>query len=153
MPGEPVGVFDVNTLEVIEMVSGVETSSHIVDVGENFNVRAEITADGTDPAWKSWRDINDALGPGNEMYFVRAHFYAEGMGPGVLNQTFGTTDEPINADNFTVDSPLDNIGNDGIYRCGVMVNVYFKFGVVEVPMKAWLGFNEECPLQVNEHET
>ncbi len=153
MPGEPVGAFDVNTLEVIEMVGGVETSSHIVDAGETFELRAHITAVGTDPFWGFLRAVNAALGPGNEVLFARGEFYAEGMGPGVPNQVFGTTDEPINADTFTVDSPGNSIVPDGIYRCGVMLNVYFILGAVEVPLKTWVGFNEECPLMVNPHET
>ena len=153
MPGEPVGTFDVNTLEIIEMVAGVETTSLIVDVGETFELRAHITADRIDPLWVFMRAINAALGLGNEVFFVRAEFYAEGMGPGVPNQAFGTTYEPINADTLEAKDAGNSIGPDGIYRCGVMVNVVFKSGTIEVPLKAWVGFNEECPLMVNPHET
>jgi hypothetical protein len=160
MAGEPEGVFDVTKLEVIETdAAGVEHSSSIIDVGEAFKLRATIKGKAGDPTWEAFKAINAPVGV-PDFFQVRARFYAEGMGPGVPNRFFGALKfVSITADEFTVDSDVVTVGAQGIYRCGVRVNVFFYWDPpgapppITIPWRGWLGYNEDCVLEVNPFET
>jgi hypothetical protein len=135
------GLFDVTKLEVIELetAGGAEVSSNIIDVGENFYLKA--TFEGSGAIWS-----NVLLGK-----YV-AQFYAHGMGYNVPNQDLGTTSGDVNAlggPPYTVKSPTKSITDEGLYRCGVTITFQTSTGV---PFYGVLGYNEDCVMQVNELE-
>jgi hypothetical protein len=130
--------FDVSELEIVE--TGTTTPNNIVDVDEDFQLRARIEGSGS-----TWNNLKATD------HKVKAQFYAEGMGPGVPDQTFGDpVFEDIAADDFWVESETVSVADEGIYRCGVVVTVYDD--TEAIPWVGWLGYNEDCVLQVNPHE-
>jgi hypothetical protein len=129
--------FDVSELRVVEL--GTSDPNNIVDVGESFQLKARIEGSGS-----TWNNLKATD------HKVRAQFYAEGMGPGVPNQSFGEKFADISGDDFWVTSDPDDVAHEGIYRCGVVVTIWDD--AETNAWKGWLGFNEECPLQVNPHE-
>jgi hypothetical protein len=146
MPGQPAGEFDVTQLVAIETeAGGVELPSSIIDVGESFHLRATFTGSGT-----NWNNMK-ALG-----LTADVQFYAEGMGPGVFNQNFGTTPVILDPaqDQYEVNSPSASVANAGIYRCGVVVT--FRLDnpapAPDLPWNGWLGFNEDCVIQIHPQE-
>lgn len=141
MGGEmtPSGTFDVTKLECWE-VEATDILSNIIDVGEDFYLKAYFEGSGT-----QWTNMETA----EFEYVVR--FYAEGMGPGVpdvdLDETTGNLVDGQTT--YEINSPTTHIDDEGIYRCGVTVVFRTKDGV------RWpgvLGFNEDCVIQVNPEE-
>ena len=143
MPGQPEGEFDVTTLEAIETEpSGVQHPSSIFDFGEQFNLQATFQGSGT-----QWENMKL-----NRFAYV-AQFFAEGMGPGVADQDFGTTNGNLTpAQNvYEVGSPNASINAVGIFRCMVVVT----FRGPATPPRPWigfLGFNQDCVIQVHAFE-
>jgi hypothetical protein len=150
MPGEPEGEFEVTKLEAIETEDGTEKPSKIFDTGEDFNL--EVSFEGSGANWNNMK----ALGPLGMSYHVQ--FYAEGMGPTVWNRNFGTKSGQLNPaeDKYVIRSDACNVNKGGIYRCGVMVT--FRFdppppGGPGQPWYGWLGFAEDCVIQIHPLET
>jgi hypothetical protein len=137
MPGEPEW-FDVTKLEAIEIDEpGVEFPSNIIDWGEDFYLKA--TFEGHGPLWDNMTQ--------NGFQYI-AQFYAEGMGPGVADQNFGSTQGNLvpGQPQYQVNSPVANIEAEGVWRCGVMVTFRTAdagrwYGV--------LGYNEDCVIQMS----
>jgi hypothetical protein len=130
--------FDVSELEIVE--SGTTTPNNIVDVDEVFELRARIEGSGS--TWDNLKSTD---------HKVKAQFYAEGMGPGVWNRTFGAPKfVDISDDDFWVESDSVTVDRAGIYRCGVIVTIWDD--AETNAWKGWLGFNEDCRLLVNPHE-
>lgn len=136
MPGEFAGgQFDVTKLEAIEIetATGVESPSNIIDYGENFYLQATFEGKGT-----AWPNLTGGT-------YV-AKFYAEGMGPSVPDQDFGTVKGPMTGKSkYTVKSPVNNITTEGLYRCGVTVSFRKADGT---PFYGVLGYNEDCVIQI-----
>lgn len=143
MPGQPEGEFDVTKLEAIEKEpSGGEHPSYIFDYGESFQLQATFQGSGT-----QWENMKL-----NKFAYV-AQFFAEGMGPGVADRDFGTTSGNLASgqDVYEVRSPNVSINAMGIFRCIVVVT----FRGPGTPPKPWigfLGFNEDCVIQVHVYE-
>ena len=129
--------FDVSQLRVVE--SGTMSPNNIVDPGENFELEATIAGNGL-----TWANLI------NSHHKVKAQFYAEGMGPGVPDQDFGHVFLDIPGNNFAVKSAPVNVPDAGIYRCGVVVSVWDNGQTNS--WVGWLGYNEDCLLQVNEED-
>jgi hypothetical protein len=129
--------FDVSELEIVEL--GTTTPNNIVDVGANFQLRARIEGSGS--VWNNLKTTD---------HVVKAQFYAEGMGPGVPDHTFGADIfKDISADDFWIESDPVSVAEEGIYRCGVVVTIWDD--AAANPWTGWLGYNEDCVLQVNPH--
>ena len=128
--------FDVTELRVIEEGGGA--LNNIVDQTEEFKLEAHI--EGSGPDWDNYVTIG---------CIARARFYADGMGPGVTDHNFGTEEEPMSND-FWIETELVSVDEEGIFRCGVVVNLYTPGGAD--PLGGYVGYNEDCILQVNPHE-
>lgn len=130
--------FDVSELEIVEQ--GTTTPNNIIDVGEDFQLRARIEGSGS--VWNNLKTTD---------HKVKAQFYAEGLGPGVPDQTFGApVFVDIPGDDFWVHSETVSVADEGLYRCGVIVTIWDD--AEANPWIGWIGFNEDCPLLVNPHE-
>jgi hypothetical protein len=135
------GTFDVTQLECWEVEDpGNEILSNIIDMGEDFFLKAYFEGSGT-----QWTNM---VRSGFE-YIVS--FYAEGMGPGVPDVDLGEmTGNLVDGEAaYEVNSLPAHIDDEGIYRCGVTVTFRDPGGV------RWpgvLGFNEDCVIQVDPEE-
>jgi hypothetical protein len=130
--------FDISELEIVEL--GTTTPNNIVDVGEDFQLRARIEGDGA--VWDNLKTTD---------HKVKVRFYAEGMGPAIPDQTFGApVFLDISADDFWVESEAVSVADEGVYRCHVIVEIWDD--TETHPWKGWVGYNEDCVLQVNPHE-
>jgi hypothetical protein len=128
--------FDVTELRVIE--TGGDPLNNIVDQGEEFKLEAHIEGSGDD--WDNYEMLGCK---------VRARFYGDGMGPGVSDHDFGIVFAEI-SDDFWVETEDVSVDEEGIFRCGVVVNLYS--GDETNALEGYVGYNENCPLQVNPHE-
>ncbi len=134
------GTFDVTKLEAIETekLTNKDVVSNIIDAGEKFRLRATFVGSGV-----GWPNVV------NGCRFV-AQFYAHGMGPGLPSLNLGAQTGNMAATGPTVvDSPMNVIAAEGLYRCGVTVTFQFKSGG---PYYGVLGYNEDCVIQVSTHE-
>jgi hypothetical protein len=145
MPGQPEGEFDVTKLEAIETEpSGEKHPSFIFDIGENFQL--EATFEGAGDTWRNLEFSGE--------YEAVAQFYAEGMGPGVPDQNFGTKAKDLtwpSPGEYKILSDTVSISRQGIYRCGVVVYLRDR----DPPRRPWIGFvgfNGDCVLQVHPFE-
>jgi hypothetical protein len=145
MPGQPEGEFDVTKLEAIETeTTGEEHPSFIFDKGESFTLKATFQGAGD-----TFRNLEFS-----REYEAFAQFFAEGMGPGVPNQNFGSKQMPLqwpSPPEYEIVSNPVSISSRGIYRCGVVVYLRDK----DSPQRPWigiLGFNENCVIQVHPFE-
>lgn len=141
MPGEMTmnGEFNVTRLEAweIETPGQPPIQSNIIDWTEPFFLRAYF--EGSGPGWINMRQNG---------FEYRAQFYAEGMGPGVADQDFGTVTGNLvpGQDAYEVDSNEQTIGANAIFRCGVMVTFRPPGGG---PWFGVLGYNEDCVIQIH----
>ena len=137
MTGQPTGEFNVTKLEVVE--TGTSNLNNIVDAGEMFRLKA--TFEGTGTNW----DNMEKMPVTAEVYF-----YGEGMGL-VASQAFGAIKSQVLAyktGKYEVFSDQVSVPIQGIFRCGCVVT--FKNGAT--PWYGWLGYNEDCVLQVHPSE-
>jgi hypothetical protein len=135
------GTFDVTNLECWEVQDpGNEILSNIIDVGEDFYLKAYFEGSGD-----LWTNMTNA----RYEYVVR--FYAEGMGFNVPNINLNETTGNLVPGQlvYEVDSPTDHIDDEGIYRCGVTVTFRTADGA---DWPGVLGFNEDCVIQVSPME-
>jgi hypothetical protein len=129
------GTFDVTRLECWEVEEpGNWLLSNIIDVGEDFFLR--VYFEGSGSTWDNMKAL--ALD-------FHVQFYADGMGPGIPDVDLGSTLGTLGADDeYEIDSPMNQIDDAGLYRCGVTVTF--------PDWKGTLGFNEDCVIQVNPQE-
>ena len=126
--------FDVTNLEAVETAHPT-IQQNILDLGEEFDLKATFTGAGTD--WENMKA--DA-----EAYEVM--FYAEGFGATAPDLDLGPESGNLGAAD-TVEvfhTVVGGVGTDGVYRCAAVVTFPGKTGV--------LGFYDQLLIQVNELE-
>ena len=139
MPGQVatgINTFEITELQVVETGGG--ELNNIVDQNEQFRLKAHVVGSGTN--WTNYKNTGCK---------VRARFYADGMGPNVTDHDFGVVFAPMQ-DDFWIETALISVNQEGIFRCGVVANLFDS--TQAIAMTGYVAYNENCPLQVNPHE-